>query len=170
VPSIQTFISSLRHSISSRSSSSFACLRVSRLHFTTNMTIHQNGGSSTCVVEPESVELQDVSIHFKQPSKTYQPNSTRTSLNIQKVRSLKEDPQQDDPVQNLPSPTTASEKLERWNHPRTNLFRTLAAFWGFVVMGSNDAAYGVCHVFLPLDGLDADDILTGFDTICISPQ
>lgn len=43
----------------------------------------------------------------------------------------------------LPSPTTAVEALQRWNHPRTNTYRSFAAFWGFIVMGMNDAAYGV---------------------------
>ncbi|KAL2866925.1 putative MFS transporter [Aspergillus lucknowensis] len=31
---------------------------------------------------------------------------------------------------------------ERWNHPRSNIAKTLATFWAFLVMGANDAAYG----------------------------
>ncbi|ORY15599.1 major facilitator superfamily domain-containing protein [Clohesyomyces aquaticus] len=112
------------------------------------MAIHQNGGSSTCVVKPESVELQDVSGLLKIPSKAYQPHQTRSSLSIQQARSLQEESQNDDRVENLPSPTTASERLEVWNHPRINLYRTLAAFWSFVVMGSNDAAYGALIPYL----------------------
>jgi fucose permease len=38
--------------------------------------------------------------------------------------------------------------LERWNSPRTNLYRSGAAFWSFVVMGSNDAAYGALIPYL----------------------
>lgn len=33
--------------------------------------------------------------------------------------------------------------LEKWNHPRINVYRSFATFWSFLVMGSNDAAYGV---------------------------
>jgi hypothetical protein len=43
----------------------------------------------------------------------------------------------------LPSPTTATEVLQRWNHPRSNMFRVFATFWSLLVMGANDAAYGV---------------------------
>ncbi|KAL3474277.1 MFS general substrate transporter [Aspergillus californicus] len=31
---------------------------------------------------------------------------------------------------------------ERWNHPRSNIYKTLATFWAFLVMGANDSAYG----------------------------
>jgi hypothetical protein len=33
--------------------------------------------------------------------------------------------------------------LEKWNQPRINIHRTFATFWSFLVMGANDAAYGV---------------------------
>jgi hypothetical protein len=97
------------------------------------MTSYQNGGSSTCVVE-QPIELQDVSSYVQKP-----PNAKMTpSLKVSDDSS-----QNDDPVETLPSPTTqAAEKLERWNQSKTNLSRTFAAFWSFVVMGSNDAAYG----------------------------
>lgn len=32
---------------------------------------------------------------------------------------------------------------ERWNNPRSNILRTIATFWAFLVMGANDSAYGV---------------------------
>ena len=35
------------------------------------------------------------------------------------------------------------EELQTWNHPSVNFWRTCAAFWCFIVMGANDAAYGV---------------------------
>lgn len=35
------------------------------------------------------------------------------------------------------------EILERWNKPRINLYRYLAALYSFIIMGMNDAAYGV---------------------------
>jgi hypothetical protein len=99
----------------------------------------QNGGSSTCVIEP--VELRDVSGLLEHPQEA-KLDPTRGSLHISETRGSKID---EDPVENLPSPITqGAEQLERWNHPQLNFWRTLAAFWSFVVMGSNDAAYGVC--------------------------
>ncbi len=106
------------------------------------MTQHQNGGSLTCVVSPP-VELQAVSSYPQYPDAA----KTTPGLKISDRSS-----QDDDPVENLPSPTTqAAEKLERWNQSRTNVSRTFAAFWSFVVMGSNDAAYGalIPYVHLP---------------------
>ncbi|KAE8352292.1 major facilitator superfamily domain-containing protein [Aspergillus coremiiformis] len=35
-----------------------------------------------------------------------------------------------------------SPETERWNHPRSNMLKTMATFWSFLVMGANDAAYG----------------------------
>ncbi|KAJ4991363.1 MFS transporter [Stagonosporopsis vannaccii] len=103
------------------------------------MAVLQNGGSSTCVVEPE-VELQDVSSYPQPPPDA----KTAPGLKIEDRTS-----QEDDPVESLPSPTTqAAEKLERWNQSRTNVSRTFAAFWSFVVMGSNDAAYGALIPYL----------------------
>jgi hypothetical protein len=32
---------------------------------------------------------------------------------------------------------------QRWNEPRINLFRVLAACYGLLIMGMNDAQYGV---------------------------
>ncbi|KAK4952875.1 hypothetical protein LTR66_013716, partial [Elasticomyces elasticus] len=50
--------------------------------------------------------------------------------------------EEDDRNESLPSPTTASVPLQKWNHPRRNVYRIFATFWAFVVMGMNDAAYG----------------------------
>ncbi|KAL3431640.1 major facilitator superfamily domain-containing protein [Aspergillus tetrazonus] len=33
-------------------------------------------------------------------------------------------------------------QVERWNYPRSNIVKTVATFWAFLVMGANDAAYG----------------------------
>lgn len=43
----------------------------------------------------------------------------------------------------LPAPATAAEPLQSWNSPRSNIPRVGSCFFSFVVMGSNDAAYGV---------------------------
>ncbi|KAH0383959.1 MFS general substrate transporter, partial [Aureobasidium melanogenum] len=54
-----------------------------------------------------------------------------------------------DQNETLPSPTVAShDVLERWNAPRSNLYRTLAAFIGFAIMGMNDATYGAIIPYL----------------------
>lgn len=47
------------------------------------------------------------------------------------------------------APPTAVGVVEKWNEPRSNIYRTFATFWSFLVMGANDAAYGVsiCHRF-----------------------
>jgi hypothetical protein len=99
---------------------------------------HQNGTSSTCLEQP--IELQDVSSYISKPQDAQVASSSNTGgLRLSDTKGARES----DPIENLPSPTTqAPAKLERWNHPRSNLFKTMAAFWSFVVMGSNDAAYG----------------------------
>ncbi|KAJ4367420.1 hypothetical protein N0V83_007002 [Neocucurbitaria cava] len=108
------------------------------------MAIHQNGNSSTYVVE-EPVELKDVSSHLPKPHDA-KIASSQPGLRLSDTKGIQEN---DDTVEKLPSPTTqAATKLERWNAPRTNLYRTLAAFWSFVVMGSNDAAYGALIPYL----------------------
>lgn len=38
--------------------------------------------------------------------------------------------------------------LEKWNQPRINIYRSFSTFWSFLVMGANDAAYGVSVCFL----------------------
>ncbi|KAF2735457.1 MFS general substrate transporter [Polyplosphaeria fusca] len=105
------------------------------------MALHHNGGSTTCVEEP--VQLYDMSNYLQKPEAAKKPTQSRTNLFVEAPPSSNQDP-----VERLPSPTTASEKLERWNHPRSNLFRSLAAFWSFVVMGANDAAYGALIPYL----------------------
>jgi hypothetical protein len=36
-----------------------------------------------------------------------------------------------------------AREVERWNYPRSNVYKTFATFWAFLVMGANDSAYGV---------------------------
>ena len=36
-----------------------------------------------------------------------------------------------------------NNSLEKWNSPSINTYRYLAANFGFIIMGMNDAAYGV---------------------------
>lgn len=116
--------------------------------------LHQNGGASTCLEQP--IELQDVSEFLAKPqdakiaAESQHVTGGGGGLRLSDTKGLRDD--SSDPVENLPSPTTqAAQRLERWNHPRSNFFRTAAAFWSFVVMGSNDAAYGalIPYVCLP---------------------
>lgn len=102
------------------------------------MAPHQNSGSSTCVVEPP-VKLQPIS---SQPAKPQEAKilGSHTNLRLSDTKGIKDE---DDSPVDLPSPIThPAVKPEQWNHPRSNFFKTMAAFWSFVVMGSNDAAYG----------------------------
>ena len=101
---------------------------------------NNNSGSSTC-----AVELQDVSGYLQNSTNLSSHPHNVHSLSIQEGRQSKSN---DDPNESLPSPTTAVERLQRWNRPRVNLFRSFAAFWGFTVMGMNDSAYGVCAMTL----------------------
>lgn len=46
------------------------------------------------------------------------------------------------------TPSVTVSALEKWNHPRSNIYKTLTTFWSFLVMGANDAAYGVRSVLI----------------------
>ncbi|GAD93794.1 MFS transporter [Paecilomyces variotii No. 5] len=39
-------------------------------------------------------------------------------------------------------PQHVFQQVESWNSPRPNVWKTLATFWSFLVMGMNDSAYG----------------------------
>lgn len=43
----------------------------------------------------------------------------------------------------LPPPNNTVPALQRWNHPKTNMWRVFATFYSFIILGANDAAYGV---------------------------
>ncbi|KAI9147034.1 Bypass of stop codon protein [Paramyrothecium foliicola] len=51
-------------------------------------------------------------------------------------------------VRNLPNPNTASAAVEKWNFPRSNVFRIAACYWSLMVTGANDAAYGALLPYL----------------------
>jgi hypothetical protein len=109
------------------------CMSRLRCQPSSIMSLHQNTGSSTCVISPP-IELQPISSHPTKPQ-----DAKVTGLRLSDSKGFRED----DSPSDLPSPTThPAAKPEQWNHPRSNLFKTGAAFWSFVVMGSNDAAYG----------------------------
>jgi len=116
--------------------SSYALSPLTTTHLISTMSLHHNNntGSSTCVISPP-VELKSIT-----KSQDARITSSHTGLRLSDADKGVRD---DDSPTDLPSPTTQSAmQPERWNHPRSNLFKTMAAFWSFVVMGSNDAAYG----------------------------
>lgn len=41
-------------------------------------------------------------------------------------------------------PSTAVNALQKWNSPRSNMWRVFACFWSLFVLGMNDGSYGVC--------------------------
>lgn len=43
----------------------------------------------------------------------------------------------------LDSPVPEKSQHEQWNNPKINIYRVLCANFSFVIMGMNDAAYGV---------------------------
>ncbi len=95
------------------------------------MAFHRqnNGGSSTCVIE-----LQHELPFEEASARESSAPSIRTTCSHGNVRDTNE---------SLPSPTTATERLQQWNHPRINVFRCSATFLTFVIMGLLDASYGV---------------------------
>lgn len=52
-----------------------------------------------------------------------------------------------DPIE-APPPQTAVTSRQQWNQPRVNVYRVLATFVSFVIMGANDAAYGALIPYL----------------------
>lgn len=94
--------------------------------------ISPNGGSSTAVMEVQPIPLTPLQ------KDTAGPSSTEPCRQISKDGT----PERPDDASPLPPPTTATEIKQRWNAPRSNIPRVAACFWSFVVMGSNDAAYG----------------------------
>ena len=40
-------------------------------------------------------------------------------------------------------PENAVSALPKWNQDRSNVFKTLSTFLAFIILGANDAAYGV---------------------------
>lgn len=83
-----------------------------------------------------TIELVEASLH-RTPSHEAGPSYPARTL-----RDFSRSDKTQDVISPLPAPTTVSQALERWNHPRSNRPRVFAAFWSLLVMGMNDAAYG----------------------------
>lgn len=91
--------------------------------------------SSTCVVELESqVKPTNNNHHTTIPGTTLQTTPDHSQIEVLASS-----------TSNTDTPSSAVTALEKWNHPRSNVYRTFATFWSFFVMGANDAAYGVSN-------------------------
>lgn len=84
-----------------------------------------SGGSSTMVLEMPKRSLQRESSN-KQIRETVEDTSAGA----------------------LPPPTTAVPQLQKWNSPKINIWRCLATFYCFIILGANDAAYGALIPYL----------------------
>lgn len=84
-------------------------------------------GSSTAVLEMHDIQAPRSKLETQLPESESSP---------------REDPNS--------RPPTATEVAQRWNYPKSNVPKVAACFWSFVVMGANDAAYGVSLPCLPL--------------------
>ncbi len=65
------------------------------------------------------------------------------------------------------SPAIEPASLEQWNKPRINMYRYLAAIYSFIIMGMNDAAYGVSPESPNKTEIKLN-LLKGFDSIRMS--
>lgn len=78
--------------------------------------------ASTCVVQEQSHDANTITLQTLPPSECSRIDSSETSHD-------------------------GFAALEKWNQPRINAYRSFATFWSFLVMGANDAAYGVSGTF-----------------------
>lgn len=88
-------------------------------------------GSATCVVELDSVAQPQPALSIKSSSP-----SIEKRLNSEPKGTERDDFE-------LPPPSTAVSQLQKWNFPRINMWRVFATFYSFIILGLNDAAYGV---------------------------
>ncbi|KAH6648155.1 major facilitator superfamily domain-containing protein [Truncatella angustata] len=90
--------------------------------------------SSTSVVEMEPIRLAPSTKSTRGPSTSVPGDLTQQHISSSGVLG--------DNAEDLPAPSTATDVVQRWNYPRSNVPKVAACFWSFVVMGANDAAYG----------------------------
>lgn len=113
------------------------------------MSQMRGGGSATYVMELEPIDNgQFAPTRLANHNKGAVSSSGRRLSSRKSQPSIQADLAESDRNETLPSPTTASAPVERWNSPRINIYRLAATFWSFVVMGMNDAAYGAIIPYL----------------------
>lgn len=109
--------------------------------------------SSTCTIE---LELQSPAVQERSSVKPKEeildrrvsgssrlnPNNPDTNQTFQDgEREPDLEPFTSDPLHNRS--VVIAHAREKWNNPSVNISRLFATFWSFVIMGANDAAYGV---------------------------
>jgi hypothetical protein len=95
-------------------------------------------GSAACIVELEPVAQPQASLQQPTPALSIKNFSSSTS---QKLNAEPKNVERND--FDLPPPSTAVSQLQKWNSPRINMWRVFSTFYSFIVLGLNDAAYGV---------------------------
>lgn len=75
-------------------------------------------------------------------------SSPRSSTSSQRSGSGSSTHSSHDGDEGLPPPSTATPFIESWNNPRVNMWRFFATNFSFVILGANDAVYGVSKTFL----------------------
>ncbi|POR34800.1 Bypass of stop codon protein 6 [Tolypocladium paradoxum] len=93
--------------------------------------------TSSCTVELQHIELPAQPAPAKQTGNEIQRRSSSKDESPDANRLLSELGGSE------VCPTPAILAAEKWNEPRRNSCRLGAAFWCFLVMGANDAAYGL---------------------------
>lgn len=89
-----------------------------------NIEIPQTMEAKAPILEPDPVASTSVS----RSHSIHQQDSTMTAMELDE----------------LPPPaTTAVTPPQTWKNPRVNFWRFIASNYSFVVLGVNDAAYGV---------------------------
>jgi hypothetical protein len=81
-----------------------------------------------------SLELESL------PAAHLAPSTKETALRNTEVRGNEPEGLDADDFAGSESVTNA---LQQWNYPRANFYKYLATLLGFIIMGANDAAYGV---------------------------
>ncbi|KAI9794358.1 MAG: hypothetical protein M1816_005427 [Peltula sp. TS41687] len=109
-----------------------------------------NNGSSTMVMEMQSrsEHHSQVSISDGHPIETQKVDSqdggrgTATTIPNNGTVEAGNEPNDLGEAPAVEPPITAVPALQKWNSSRANIYKLLATFFSFVLMGANDAAYG----------------------------
>lgn len=117
--------------------------------------VRQNyGGSSTCVVELQPPTTAATTTSASSPKENNGERPLGLTLDTT-------EPERNNGINNDRSPgwdrdtespgpeRVVAHAREKWNEPSVNALRTFATFWSFVIMGANDAAYGVSFSVRP---------------------
>ncbi|KAM3070151.1 hypothetical protein ACMFMG_003814 [Clarireedia jacksonii] len=98
---------------------------------------------TTTITTASEIELQPLP-NNNTLSSSWNPKQSTARPDAEDIRQdIRQDISQD-----ISPPTTAVDALQRWNHPRINVFRVGASFWGFLSLGMNDGAYGALIPYL----------------------